>query len=299
MITKPTLAVAVKDFEKIKYPVLATPKLDGIRCLKIEGKALSRNFKPIPNKQIREMIEYYFPDNVDGEIIIPNKSFNEISSIVMTEDEGLHNFKYCVFDYVLNDLNESYEKRILNIAKLCNETKLYSDFAKCFVPVLPLKINNIKELEKYEKECLEKNYEGIMIRSPKGPYKCGRSTEREGYLLKIKRFTDSEARIIGFEEKMHNNNEAKKDVFGHTERSSHKANKKPANTLGNILVIDLKTKLEFSIGTGFNDELKKEIWDNQGKYINKIVKYKYLKSGMKELPRSPVFLGLRDKRDMS
>ena len=38
------LAVSCEDIEKIQYPVLGTPKIDGIRCLKINGKAVTEEF---------------------------------------------------------------------------------------------------------------------------------------------------------------------------------------------------------------------------------------------------------------
>ena len=68
LITKPLLAVAA-DLEKIEFPVWATPKIDGIRCLKINGQVVSRNFKPIPNHHIRTTLEQILPDGIDGEII--------------------------------------------------------------------------------------------------------------------------------------------------------------------------------------------------------------------------------------
>jgi len=40
-ITKPMLASKCEQPEELRFPVLATPKLDGIRCLKIGGKALT------------------------------------------------------------------------------------------------------------------------------------------------------------------------------------------------------------------------------------------------------------------
>ena len=43
---------------------------------------------------------------------------------------------------------------------------------------------------------------------PNAPYKQGRSTVREGYLLKVKTFLDDEATVVRFEERMHNGNEA-------------------------------------------------------------------------------------------
>ena len=94
---KPLLAGTVNDIEKLKFPLIASPILDGIRCVVVNGKALSRNLKPIPNKYIRERIEKYFSDDtslcVDGEIMVPGKDFNGVQSAVMSFD-GEPEFKY-------------------------------------------------------------------------------------------------------------------------------------------------------------------------------------------------------------
>ena len=45
---------------------------------------------------------------------------------------------------------------------------------------------------------------GAAWRTPDSPYKCGRSTENEGFLLKIKRFEDSEAVVLDCIEGMSN-----------------------------------------------------------------------------------------------
>jgi DNA ligase-1 len=77
-ITRPMLSAKFDNFEQekhnLKFPLLATPKLDGIRCVKVYGKALSRTFKPIPNKYVREKIEAEIPDNTDMELV--SGSFN-------------------------------------------------------------------------------------------------------------------------------------------------------------------------------------------------------------------------------
>ena len=83
--------------------------------------------------------------------------------------------------------------------------------------------------------------------SPDGPYKCGRSTVREGYLLKLKRFADGEAVILGCCEQMHNANAAQQDAFGRTKRSSHKDNKIGKATLG------AKDAPRFPVWLGFRD----------------------------------------------
>lgn len=292
MIKKPMLAQKMEDWSKIKYPVFATPKLDGIRCLMINGKALTRKFKNIPNKSIADYLESKFVDGLDGEIIIPNKSFNEIQSLVMSED-GCPDFQYWIFDYVIDDKSKSYLDRMRDLEIYSRKNK-----DNKAIYLLPKRIDDEDELKKYENQCLKEGFEGIMIRSGNGPYKEGRSTVREGYLLKIKRFVDAEGIIIGFEEKMHNENEAEIDELGHTKRSSKKANLKPANTLGALILKDIKTNAQFSVGTGFDDNLRKEIWNNKEKYLNKIVTYKSQPYGKKELPRCPVFKGFRSEDDL-
>jgi DNA ligase 1 len=155
----------------------------------------------------------------------------------------------------------------------------------------------MEELDAFEAKQLEKGLEGVILRKPDGIYKCGRSSTNEGILLKLKRYEDSEAEIIGLEQLLSNQNDATTNALGHTERSSHKANMKPMGVLGALNVRDLKTKVEFSIGTGFDADTRKELWEMRN-IIGKIVKYKYFASGSRDKPRFPVFLGFRDKRDM-
>ena len=75
-----------------------------------------------------------------------------------------------------------------------------------------------------------------MIRTPDSPYKCGRSTEREGWLLKIKRFEDAEAVVLDTYEGMSNQNDAQRDAFGRTKRSLAQAGKVGRGELGGFVV---------------------------------------------------------------
>jgi DNA ligase-1 len=145
---------------------------------------------------------------------------------------------------------------------------------------------------------LNEGFEGAIIRSKYGIYKCGRSTLKQGILLKFKRSKDSEAIIVGFIEKEHNLNTAKKDAFGNIKRSSHKAGKVAANTLGALVVKDVNTGIEFNVGTGFNDKLRALIWKNRKKYKGEIIKYEYQEEGSKDKPRFPCFLGFRCEDDL-
>src|ERR1019366_8796365 len=121
-----------------------------------------------------------------------------------------------------------------------------------------------------------------MVRSLEGPYKMGRSTEREGYLLKIKRFEDGEAEVIGFEERMHNGNESTTNALGRTERSSHQENLIGRGDLGALIVVGVNGTykgVEFKIGTGFNDAERGVIWQYRAAHIGRITKYKYFPLG--------------------
>lgn len=295
MITKPMLAAKKPVLENVEYPVIATPKIDGIRCVKINGKALSRSFKPIPNVHIRETIEKNCPDGFDGEIICGD-GFNDVQSLVMTRD-GTPEFQYLVFDYVKESTEEHYIGRLTDLRIAFQENPEMMAFAK---PLLGDWVQDFEGLQAIIDKHLLEGFEGTMIRSLESPYKCGRATLKEGYLTAIKQFVDDEAMVYGFQELMHNDNEKTEDAFGYSERSSHKENKRPANTLGALLVRK-EDGTEFKIGTGkgLTSALKKEIWDNQANYVGKIVHFRYQPHGVKDKPRIPSFYGFRSPEDMS
>jgi DNA ligase-1 len=137
-----------------------------------------------------------------------------------------------------------------------------------------------------------------MLRSYEGPYKQGRSTENEGYLVKVKRFEDSEAEILGAFEEMHNDNAKETNELGRTKRSTAQAGLIPSGVLGGFDVRDLKTGVEFSVGSGFTAEMKAEYWQARENLVGSIIKYKHFPSGGKDKPRHPIFLGMRSKEDM-
>jgi DNA ligase-1 len=168
--------------------------------------------------------------------------------------------------------------------------------------IMPVHIKDAAALIEYEAKCLVDGYEGVMVRSYDGPYKHGRSTVREGYLLKLKRFLDSEAVVTGVIEELHNANEAKKDNLGRTERSTAKAGKVGKGVLGALRCTALADGegfdkgVEFKIGTGFTAEQREELWAENLK--GRIVKFKYQPSVGTDKPRFPSFIGFRHEDDM-
>lgn len=136
-------------------------------------------------------------------------------------------------------------------------------------------------------------YEGIMIRAPWGSYKFGRSTVNQGLLGKVKRFEDTEGTIVGFEELMHNENEAEINELGYQERSHAMAGQVPGNTLGSLVVSHPDWEETFGIGTGFSADERLTLWQNRDTLNGQKVKFKHQPSGAKDKPRFPVYLGLR------
>lgn len=284
---KPMLA-GKADVNKLQFPLIVSKKIDGFRTLICNGTAYSRNLKPIPNKHVQSKIAEMngLFDGCDGELIVGNMSdpdvFRNTSSGVMSFD-GEPDFLFWAFDrWDMSHL--PYSERIKHIPSMC---RLGYEL-----------INSLEDLVKKEEEYLAEGMEGLMVRSLSGKYKYGRSSVKESYLLKVKRFEDSEAKVVGFKERMHNANEATKDYLGHTKRSSHKENMHPMDTLGAITV-ELSDGQLLDIGSGFNDLERKEIWTYKDLYVGKLAKFRYTKIGMKDLPRFPTFLGWRDEADLS
>jgi DNA ligase-1 len=281
------LAGKAPVIDQIKYPVLVTPKIDGIRCLIIDGKVLSRSFKLIPNDFVRETLAT-LPDGLDGELIVPGEAFGAVTSAIMRKT-GQPDFRYTVFDMVYKDLAEPYEKRVERLKPLKNIFRVD--------PLMPVFINSASDLEGYERWALDEGYEGIMVRDPKSPYKLGRSTTREGYLLKVKRFEDDEAVVTGYEEKMSNQNERQEDAFGRTKRSTHQANMVPMGVLG-ALIVRTTDGIIFSIGSGLTDADRVQLWKERHLLKGRIVKFRHQPHGAKDAPRFPIFIGFRHKDDL-
>jgi DNA ligase-1 len=277
---KPMLAGKLDSIDDVRYPVLCTPKLDGIRCLIVDGEAVSRKLKPIPNAFVRTRLRG-LPNWLDGELMVPGaENFGETSSAIMSRD-GTPEFEYHVFDII--DPNEGYDARVRALQML--DIEGLPPFVRLLLPAV---IQSREALVDYEERCLFEGHEGVMLRSADGPYKHGRSTVREGYLLKLKRFEDDEAVVIGFEELLRNENELGQDALGHAKRSKAKAGMVPGGTLGKLLV-RRADGVEFAIGSGFTASQRDAIWADQAGHLGLLVKFKHQPHGAQEKPRWPAW----------
>ena len=119
MTFKPLLAYTVKDAEALRYPVLVSPKLDGIRCVIHNDQPVSRTLKPIPNRFIQSELGFYPP--FDGELMVGDPldpaAFNKSTSGIMSHD-GEPAFTFWVFDWVNpHDLHLPFTERLATAKK--------------------------------------------------------------------------------------------------------------------------------------------------------------------------------------
>lgn len=280
---KPMLAVAA-DLKALVFPLLASPKLDGVRASVVGGRLLSRTLKPIPNQHIAKTLGLESFEGFDGELIAGEPYAEDVYrrtvSAVMGHDSAPR-FTYWVFD--MHDMFGRFTDRHKELVRRV------ANFSNWPISVLEQRpINNLDELLDYEDSVVGQGFEGLILRAPGAPYKFGRSTMNEGYLLKLKRFEDSEAVVLGVQEEMFNGNDAEKNELGRTKRSTAKAGLSGKGTMGALIVRDVKTGVEFNIGTGFTASDRAATWTP-----GDIVKYKFFPIGVKDKPRHPVFLGLR------
>lgn len=296
---KPMLAKDA-DLDKWEFPLVAQEKLDGIRCVIVDGKPVSRTLKPIPNKEIAAALTNPAFEGLDGEIIVGDPTadgcMQATSSFVMAPNKTGEAWAFYVFDKWNQD--GPFWVRYGEAEKIVN-TVTWTD-----LPLFMVNSRNIftlDDLDAYEAQLLAAGHEGVILRVPDAPYKFGRAGVK-GPLGKLKRFIDFEAEILGVYEEQHNGNEATKDAFGRTERSTKKAGKIGKGTLGGFELRAINGPHEgevFRCGTGFTREQRAALWaeafDHSGDGLNgKIVKVKSFPVGVKDKPRFPTFLGFRD-----
>ena len=278
------------DLDTLRFDCLASPKIDGVRLLVMNGVAMSRTLKPIPNQFVQRMLGQPQFEGLDGEIVVGPTNAPDVylktNSAVMSV-QGECNFSYVVFDR-WNKPDRPFRERLPLQEFITDRYQV--------VPLQHTRIHDLDELLAYQAQALAEGYEGVMLRAPDAPYKHGRSTTREGYLLKLKNFSDAEAEVVGVEEEMRNDNLATVDALGHTKRSSHKENRVGKGTMGALVVRGLNgpfAGVEFNIGSGFSTAQRREEWKP-----GDIVSYTFFEHGALNKPRHPVFVRRRESIDV-
>ena len=302
-------AANVKNLDDICFPVVASPKIDGIRFYVKDGVAYSLSNLPLRNKNVQAFVNKHseFLNDCDGEIFagspLDMNLFRNTSSVIMSANRT-DDFQMVIFDEIdmpetgyivrlqtlINDKSE-YEKTLFE------KPQEYQDFINTVSIINIDLLHTIEEFLEYEEDMVSIGYEGVILRSLAGLYKQGRSTIKEQGIMKVKRFEDAEAVIIGMIEQTTNTNTPIVAESGYLKRSSSKEGLLLNDTLGKLLCRDIHGN-RFTISSGLTDAERKEIWADQNSYIGKYIKFKYFNIGNYLGYRHPVFLGFRHEDDI-
>lgn len=299
MIKKPMKAPStganLDELKALSYPIACSAKLDGIRGVITTNGVLSNSLKPIGNQHIQQQLNNPNLFGLDGELIVGSPHinfavsqddvFNRTSGNVR-RSAGKPDFKFYVFDcFKHKDL--SYADRWLNIMGNYVSVNPY-------VVVLEQRIcKTWQEALAYEESLLAQGYEGMMVRSLTAPYKEGRATKKESYILKRKPLEQDEAIIIDCFEQLKNNNVKATNELGDSFRTNHQENKEGKDTLGGFVLKSSRWEDSFNCGTiiGGTQEWRKYIWEqykaNPKNILGQIVTYVYQGIGSLDKPRQP------------
>ena len=279
---------AIEDLSQLQFPVWGMPKLDGFRCW-LDRRPLTTRLMPFRNPTFDKALTKRLPKGVclDSEVVVGKRRGPGVlsrTSSGVTKGSLDPDWRLWVFDCVENgQLSNPYHDRY-NAAsrwvKSLGDPRIRLIKAKL--------IKNVKQARKYVDRCLKRGFEGAMFRKADAPYKEGRSTVRQGMMVKYKPFTDAEGEVIGYFEEEKNNNEAVRQGNGKLKRSSARVGKEEKGTLGGLILKDLKSGIEVRIDGGFTKD-QRDLWKIRRRLIGQVVTYKKQLMGEKDKPRSPQF----------
>ena len=257
-------------------------KLNGNRCTYYNGEFYTRqNKKYVGLDHIKTDIEkipnaknYVF----DGELIYKNKeglsdsaAFQRGTGIANNKSENKEELKLVIFDVLPKEefenkiSKDTYKIRKHHLLDLKQYETENIEIVRIFYEG-----TNQSEIWKWLDFCEENDMEGCMLNLD-APYECKRTKN----LMKVKRFYNFDLQIIGYEEG--------------TGRNKGKLGAFIADYKGN----------QIKVGSGFNDQERKDFWENREDMINRVVTVKYKeiskdkKTGLESL-QFPIYCGLGD-----
>ena len=296
-----------KKLFKSSKSYLISSKLDGIRCISINGVPQSRSGKIHRNLYIQEKFKELadFPYILDGELLnsedgsgVTLSSFSANIDGIMTIKSKLPKLKYFIFDMIDEDDLGAMDR--YNKLKNLKSNGSLPDW--CIV-VEKKEVFSFNDIQDITAEFSDLGYEGSMIQGVDTKYKNGRSTVREEKLLKIKEVSDAESIITGFIPLYKNNNSLEKDELGYAKRSTAQDGLVALDMLGSLVTEtipsgNIKGGEILKIGSGFTKAERISLWNKREELIGKKVTYKYFEHGMLNLPRCPIYKSIRDEEDL-
>jgi len=253
----------------------------------------------------------------DGEMAAERETHPDLCRLTtsaLSTIEGQPFILWWAFDYITEQTKDlPYWKRWECLSTRVNDLRNYGGAphpAQHLRVVPSVLCHTLNELLAFDQKCLDMGFEGTIIRDPEGKHKQGRSTVREGGLLRIKRFIDAEIVVTEILEGEMNGNDAQLNELGLQFRSSHQENMVPNGMVGAMMgrlladVVSNGTTL-FKVGEIVKVGAGRMLHEDRVKFFNnpellleQIVKFKMFPHGVKDKPRFPTFQSLRSPTDM-
>lgn len=208
---RPMLAKVV-DVKKPKliFPMIAQPKLDGVRCITYLDKStddivfLSRKMVqytsfPALSRELRAIFARFPTAVLDGEIgdftSPPAIPFEKVTGLVRkkTHVDERDLLTYYVYDVI--DPEQGYEARYNRIQSAVEDLRSKGKLSLVYATPYEFVTNMKQMVERFKEWSVD--YEGIMLRDPTMGYQTGK---RNKALWKYKSFMDEEFEIVGFKE---------------------------------------------------------------------------------------------------
>jgi len=306
---KPMLACDVDEsqLDSLPYPMAMFIKYDGVRTLHANGnfgRSMDLHKNPVLQERFNKPRHFGFDsEGIVGDPLATNCISVSSGGFSRRSDKPKEG-KFVDVDahfYVFDDFTDPtlpyidrYNLAKARVAALPPEDRF--EMAEMHI------VQNKEELLALWDRADDEGHEGLIGRSMQAPYKFGRATAKEMSFLRFKRFEEREFMITGCEEGETNQNEAKKNSLGQTERSSAKAGMVPNGEIGAFLGYDLETKQPIKVAAGklTKKEAKDGFENFDAIYKGQIGKYKVFNKGTGNFtkPRFPTFQCLRSKEDM-
>lgn len=293
---KPMLACTC-PVDKIVLPVYVSPKVDGVRGVNVGGVLKTRALKSVPNTYTQDLFSRAELAGLDGELVVGELTSKDVylrSSAELRSFSGEPDVTFYVFDYVSDGV---YVERLKSLQSKIAE--LPQHLINRVVALPSTLVTTVAELLEIEERYLSEGYEGVICRRQDALYKFGRSTPLEQGMVKVKRFSDSEALIVDMVEEVENTSEPSINELGRQFRRQDKNQVRNKGRMGSLVLQDVRTGIVFNLGTGFSAKDREDFWSNRNSHVLKtIVKYKSFNIGVKDRPRHPVYLGIRHSFDL-
>ena len=250
-----------KHEKKMTGDVYVEPKLDGVRVITIcdvdkdEVRMYSRNGKELNNfPKIQEQFDSML-DQMSESMVFDGEVMSDDFQTLMREihrkggaktDDAILN----VFDCLpLDSFKEGGYEGSLTVRKgMLDEYEFGPNISRVeFVRMNLDEDDGQKQFADYNKLCIDKGFEGIMVKPMGGVYECKRSS----LWLKVKPFIEVSLKVIDTEEGTGRN----------------------AGKLGALIVegTDMDKFIKTNVGSGLTDTDRETFWQAKDKLIGQIV----------------------------